>query len=237
MHGHTLHCTAHTTTLNTSPQPSPCSVAELLVVLGKAFQVWKSIFFWWKSLEKLFPAPPVLPLFWKRQWQSKRAPRAPRTKKGGRGGVGQAKRAHKQWSALEQADPSSPSHLVSHLEALEKAQKRCQQRLQEELQKAMDSSPRPRIWESPRPRQARERTGQELPKPLGQPSGSLGKGPEKGASRGCRKSSRRPWILAQGQGFGKVQGQAQGQGKPEKGLGKVQGSGFGQAYCQAQGDG
>ena len=130
MYGHTLHCTAHTTTLNTSPQPSPCSVAELLVVLEKAFQVWKSIFFWWKSLEKLFPAPPkglekpVLPLFWKRQWQSKRAPRAPRTKKGGPGGVGQAKRAHKQWSALEQADPSSPSHLVSHLEALEKAQKR-----------------------------------------------------------------------------------------------------------------
>ena len=170
MYGHTLHCTAHTTTLNTSPQPSPCSVAELLVVLEKAFQVWKSIFFWWKSLEKLFPAPPkglekpVLPLFWKRQWQSKRAPRAPRTKKGGPGGVGQAKRAHKQWSALEQADPSSPSHLVSHLEALEKAQKRCQQRLQEELQKAMDSSPRPRIWESPRPsprprpRQAREST-------------------------------------------------------------------------------
>ena len=73
-------------------------------------------------------------------------PKGPKNKTGRPWGSGttnearKAKRAHKQWSALEQADPSSPSHLVSHLEALEKAQKRWQQRLQEELQKAMEGA-------------------------------------------------------------------------------------------------
>ena len=81
-------------------------------------------------MEKLFPAPPkglekpVLPLFWKRQWQSKRAPRAPRTKKGMPWGSGTGQEGPQTVECLGAGRP-------------------------------------------------------QLPKPLGQPSGSLGKGPEK----------------------------------------------------------
>ena len=39
---------------------------------------------------------------------------------------------------MEQADPSSPSHLLKHLEALEKARDKCQQKLQATLQEAID---------------------------------------------------------------------------------------------------
>ena len=52
-------------------------------------------------------------------------------------------RAHKQWSNMDQADPSSPSHLLKHLEALEKARDQCQQKLKAKLQEAIDGVEQP----------------------------------------------------------------------------------------------
>ena len=56
-------------------------------------------------------------------------PEIPKNKKGRPFGCGTTNakrrelRKEKQWSAMENADPSSPEHLLKHLEALEKAQK------------------------------------------------------------------------------------------------------------------
>ena len=74
-------------------------------------------------------------------------PKGPKNKKGRPMGSGttnekrKAARANKQWSNLENADPSSPTHLLKHLEALEKAQKKCQERLKEEIQKSLEKLP------------------------------------------------------------------------------------------------
>ena len=71
-------------------------------------------------------------------------PQGPKNKKGrpfGSGTTNQKRRdlrAGKQWSAMEQADPSSPEHLLDHLKALEKAQKRCQEKLTEAIQASLD---------------------------------------------------------------------------------------------------
>ena len=58
-------------------------------------------------------------------------PQGPNNKKGRPFGSGttnekrKESRKHLQWSALENANPSDPDHLLGHLKALEKAQKRC----------------------------------------------------------------------------------------------------------------
>ena len=71
-------------------------------------------------------------------------PEGPRNKKGRPFGSGTTNakrrelRQEKQWSALEGQDPSSPSCLMKHLEALEKAKEKCQAKLKEQLQEAID---------------------------------------------------------------------------------------------------
>ena len=71
-------------------------------------------------------------------------PEGPRNKKGRPFGSGTTNakrrelRKEKQWSALEGQDPSSPSCLMKHLEALEKAKEKCQAKLKEQLQEAID---------------------------------------------------------------------------------------------------
>ena len=73
------------------------------------------------------------------------APEGPKNKKGRPFGSGttnakrKEERKHLQWSALENANPSDPAHLLEHLKALEKAQKKCQERLTEEIQNSLDA--------------------------------------------------------------------------------------------------
>ncbi|CAL1152978.1 unnamed protein product [Cladocopium goreaui] len=73
------------------------------------------------------------------------APEGPKNEKGRPFGSGTTNakrkeaRKHLQWSALENANPSDPAHLLEHLKALEKAQKKCQERLTEEIQNSLDA--------------------------------------------------------------------------------------------------
>ena len=74
------------------------------------------------------------PLNWK-VLEKMDQPEGPPNKKGRKFGHGTTSQARKerrkgmQWSALEKADPTDPTVLAKHLEALEKAKARCQERM------------------------------------------------------------------------------------------------------------
>ena len=71
-------------------------------------------------------------------------PEGPPNKKGRKFGHGTTSQARKerrkrmQWSALEKADPTDPTVLAKHLEALEKAKARCQERMADAATKKLE---------------------------------------------------------------------------------------------------
>lgn len=71
-------------------------------------------------------------------------PEGPPNKKGRKFGHGTTSQARKerrkgmQWSALEKADPTDPTVLAKHLEALEKAKARCQERMADAVTKKLE---------------------------------------------------------------------------------------------------
>ena len=71
-------------------------------------------------------------------------PEGPPNKKGrkfGHGTTSQAREERRkgmQWSALEKADPTDPTVLAKHLEALEKAKARCQERMADAVTKKLE---------------------------------------------------------------------------------------------------
>jgi len=83
------------------------------------------------------------PLNWK-VLEKMDQPEGPPNKKGrkfGHGTTSQARNERRkgmQWSALEKADPTDPTVLAKHLEALEKAKARCQERMADAVTKKLE---------------------------------------------------------------------------------------------------
>ena len=140
-------------------------------------------------------------------------PEGPKNKKGRPFGSGTSNakrrelRKEKQWSALENADPTAAEHLLKHLEALEKAQKRCQEKLTEAIQEQLENV-------------SLEESSSSAARPSKVATG-FGKVLEQ---QGFEKVQQNGFGKGQEQGFEKVQ-QHQGFGKVQQhqGFEKVQG--------------
>ena len=162
-------------------------------------------------------------------------PEGPRNKKGRKFGHGTTSQARKerrkgmQWSALEKADPTDPTVLAKHLEALEKAKARCQERMADAATKKLEqlsTCDEPRVGgakhrgKSGQPRKA-------VPTPaaassssgLEKPTATFEKEGKKKEEQACPGLGK-----VQAQGFGKVPGQHH-PWQCHQGLGKACGGG------------
>ena len=99
-----------------------------------------------------------------------------------------------QWSALEKADPTDPTVLAKHLEALEKAKARCQERMADAVTKKLEQLS---ISDEPRAGGAKHRgkSGQlrkAVPTPAAASSSSGLEKPTATFEKECKKKKSKP---------------------------------------------